>query len=133
MSNNRYGATGLTGGTAGDLDNIDGAVLAEGDQATVTTSSDKTYEYRLDASSAAAESSPTVISPDNNAGDKRWILSGMVTDNPAITGTSTIGDGCTITTPNITAPAITGATTIGTGATITTPIINEILAKAGES
>jgi hypothetical protein len=34
--------------------------------------------YVLDADSAAAESSPNVIAPDANAGDKRWVLTGQV-------------------------------------------------------
>lgn len=70
---NFYGATALTGGASGSLDGIDGADLATGDAAYVVTSSDY-YVYYLNATSAAAESSPDIISPDDNAGDKRWIL-----------------------------------------------------------
>ena len=71
--NRMYAATGLTGSSTGDLDTIDGADLADKDMAIVC---DQTtiYFYVLDADSGAAESSPDVISPDANAGDKRWIL-----------------------------------------------------------
>jgi len=70
---NGYGATALTGGTAGCLDAINGATLLDGDKAFVTTTT-TFYIYSLDDDSAAAESSPNIISPDTSAGDKRWIL-----------------------------------------------------------
>ncbi len=73
MANNFYGATGLIGGAAGALDLIDGAGLADLDAAFVSIAG-KIYVYVLDADSAVAESSPEVISPDTNAGDKRWVL-----------------------------------------------------------
>lgn len=75
MANKLYWATALTGGGTGALDKIDGAGLGDLDAAVVVTAS-LTYVYTLDSDSAAAESSPTVISPDSNAGDKRWILVG---------------------------------------------------------
>ena len=65
--------TALTGGAATALDSIDGDDLAEGDHAILYISG-TVYFYILDEDSAATESSPTVISPDDNAGDKRWIL-----------------------------------------------------------
>ena len=70
---NFYGATGLIGGNSGDLDNIDGTNLATADGAFVVTST-AVYVYYLNATSAAAESSPDIIQPDANGGDKRWIL-----------------------------------------------------------
>ena len=78
-----YTATSLTGGGQGALDNIDASdtkgngtnvALADGDTAVVIVPGDRVYFYQLDADSATAESSPTVISPDDNAGDKRWVL-----------------------------------------------------------
>ena len=63
----------LTGGGDGALDAIDGTSVADGCVALVVTSSGF-YAYQLDEDSAAAESSPTVIKPDSNAGNKRWIL-----------------------------------------------------------
>jgi hypothetical protein len=77
---NFYGATGLIGGAAGDLDNIDGTSLAAGDGAVVITST-TAYLFYLNASSGAVESSPYVISPDANAGNKRWILLGVLTED----------------------------------------------------
>jgi len=80
---NGYGATALTGGTAGCLDAINGATLVDGDKAFVVTTT-QMYVYNMDASSATAESSPTVISPDSNAGDKRWELAYIVTNSRGI-------------------------------------------------
>lgn len=71
-----FSKTALTGGTASALDYIDGAALADGDWAFVDVSN-VIYLYKLDADSAAAESSPSIIAPDTNAGDKRWILKNM--------------------------------------------------------
>jgi hypothetical protein len=73
MAITAYKKTALTGGAAGALDSIDGAGLLDGDFAFVTLAT-ISYIYILDDDSAAAESSPDVISPDANAGDKRWIL-----------------------------------------------------------
>lgn len=72
-----YWATSLTGGGTGALDIIvDGADLADLDGAVVITASN-IYTYSLDADSGLAESSPDIISPDANAGDKRWILTSV--------------------------------------------------------
>jgi len=71
-----FPCTSLTGGGTGALDAIDGSGLESGDVAIVTTSS-AAYVYRMNATSGAAESSPDTISPDSNAGDKRWILAGV--------------------------------------------------------
>jgi|GEM_PF-3192383 len=73
---NFYGATGLIGGSTGDLDNIAGTSLSDGDGAMVITST-AAYIYYLNATSGAAESSPDVISPDVDASNKRWILVNM--------------------------------------------------------
>jgi hypothetical protein len=74
MATNIYGAIALTGGAAGALDAIDGTGLADKDTAIVFAQAGRIYHYILDADSAAAESSPGVIAPDANGGDKRWIL-----------------------------------------------------------
>lgn len=76
MANNFYGAILLSGGATGALDAIDGAGLADLDAAIVQTDG-VVYFYSLDATSGAAESSPGIISPDTNAGTKRWILQGV--------------------------------------------------------
>jgi hypothetical protein len=75
MPSKGYGAIALTGGGTGALDKIDGSVLNDGDVAFVVDAvNNNQYTYTLVSDSAAAESSPTVISPDSNAGDKRWVL-----------------------------------------------------------
>ena len=77
MSKIVYIKTALTGGGASALDGISGTILADGDMAFVNTGGGTNgieYIYILDADSAAAESLPYIVSPDNNAGDKRWIL-----------------------------------------------------------
>lgn len=67
------GATSLTGGTTSSLDNINGGELNDGDPAVVNLPAGGTYWYTLDEDSGLAENSPFVISPDTNAGNKRWI------------------------------------------------------------
>ena len=84
-ANKFFGATGLIGGTAGKLDAIDGDQLSDGDGAQVVTATD-VYFYSLDAASGAAESSPDVISPDDNAGNKRWLLVDVVSGTISPTG-----------------------------------------------
>ena len=76
-----YNATSHVGGTANTADSINGQNLADGDKLIVSTTTN-TYFYTLDVDSAAAEeaTSYTVISPDSNAGDKRWILETVVYD-----------------------------------------------------
>lgn len=74
MANTVYmSKTGLTGGEVTKLDSIDGTGLVDNDVAFVNVTNVQ-YIYRLDADSGAAESSPNIIAPDTNAGDKRWIL-----------------------------------------------------------
>jgi hypothetical protein len=76
MANKIYWSkTALIGGTADALDSIDGASLTDGDFAHVVAGG-KLYIYKLDDDSGATESSPGVITPDANAGTKRWILIG---------------------------------------------------------
>ena len=72
MAKYAYFCTGLTGGTTGCLDKIDGAVLQDQDIALVVESTNF-YVFLLDEDSGESESSPDVIAPDANAGDKRWI------------------------------------------------------------
>ena len=66
-------ARSLTGGGDGALDGIDGAILEDSGIAVVITDS-LAYFYQLNATSGAAEDPPNVIAPDDNPGDKRWIL-----------------------------------------------------------
>jgi hypothetical protein len=76
-----YNATSHTGGGDNALDTINGQNLFDGDKAIVITTTN-TFFYTLDVDSAAAEeaTSYTVISPDSNAGDKRWVLEGIIYD-----------------------------------------------------
>lgn len=68
-------ATGLIGGAFGDLDSIDGNLLADADGAVVIDPATSLhYHYTLNAGSGAAESVPDIIAPDVNPGTKRWIL-----------------------------------------------------------
>ena len=76
MANNFYCRTSLIGGGGGALDQIDGAGLNDLDFAAVSVLN-KVYFYTLDDDSGAAELSPNIISPDANAGTKRWLLQGI--------------------------------------------------------
>lgn len=73
----------LTGGGVTALDAVDGALLNDGDPSFVFTGS-SFYCYRLNATSGAAESSPDIIAPDANPGNKRWILQAVQNVGPAI-------------------------------------------------
>ena len=73
MSTTVYKKSAITGGGATALDGIDGAGLLDSDMAFVTLSG-VLYVYILDADDAGVEASPTRITPDANAGDKRWLL-----------------------------------------------------------
>ena len=70
---NIYCKQALTGGVSGCLDAIDGSILSDGDRAIVITPT-YTYHLILDADSGLTESSPDIIAPDTNAGNKRWVL-----------------------------------------------------------
>jgi hypothetical protein len=96
-----YKKLALTGGGATALDGIDGAALVGNELAFVTVSG-IIYHYILDASSGAAESSPGIISPDTNAGDKRWILQDAV---PAAQSTGT-GNVVRATSPTLVTPTL---------------------------
>ena len=69
MTNYHFNA--LTGGV-NSLDSVDGNNLLDGDRAYTVVAGVFRVHY-LNATSGAAESSPDVISPDTNAGTKRWI------------------------------------------------------------
>jgi hypothetical protein len=63
----------LIGGGTSALDAIDGDDLADGYKAIVINSIGS-YFYYLDATSGLTEAPPYIISPDTNAGNKRWRL-----------------------------------------------------------
>lgn len=73
----------LTGGGTGALDAEPGASFDDGSTALVVTDG-VNYEFRLDASSGVAESTPWTTSmviapdtPDPGNGDERWVLQGI--------------------------------------------------------
>jgi hypothetical protein len=68
-----WAATGLTGGTSGDLDNISVSALSDGDRA-IVIASDDVYHYVYNESSGQSESSPDVVVPDDATGDEAWEL-----------------------------------------------------------
>jgi hypothetical protein len=78
MASKFYGAIGISGGSDGYLDYIDGTSLVDVDGAVVIGSSNNCGLYSLDADSAQAQAIPTCMTPDANAGNKRWILQGLV-------------------------------------------------------
>jgi hypothetical protein len=82
-ANKMWWATCLTESST-CLDGIDGALLTAGDGALVVWDSGSTipnlYIYRL-YESGTTESYPSVISPDTNAGNKRWHLTTLVGRN----------------------------------------------------
>jgi hypothetical protein len=77
MATNRiYCATGLIGNGTGDLDSIKGSGLIDKDMAFAIDQT-TVYVYALDADSGAVQSSPNVIKPNDETGDKRWILQSL--------------------------------------------------------
>ena len=94
-----YIKTALLGGTTNAIDGIDGADLLDGDFAFATISN-VLYHYVLDDDSAAAESSPDIIEPDQNPGDKRWIL------QDTVIGATGSGAPVRATSPTLVTPAL---------------------------
>ena len=70
--NNFYPATSILN-QAGGLPLIDGNDLNDGDGA-IVLNENNAYLYSLDSTSGETEDLPSIISPLNNAGDKRWKL-----------------------------------------------------------
>lgn len=99
-------AQGLTGGTSADLDFIDGADITVGDIGFVTYLGNM-YLYTVDES-GGAESSPAKITPDANAGSKRWVLQGQL----SLSTTTTTVDTVNIEVTNIKAKDGTTSATI---------------------
>lgn len=92
-----YHCNFLTGGTNSTyLDYADGNSLSDKDRAFVLVSG-TFYVYELDADSGVAESSPNIISPDTNAGTKRWILIPAIVISFTSTVTLAGQDGVTVT------------------------------------
>jgi len=103
-----YQKTALTGGSSTALDGINGSNLVDGDFAYVMVSNVQ-YVYVLDADSGAAESSPDVISPDTNAGTKRWILQKAYGPTGAASITSGTISGVTVSASTLTDTGLTSS------------------------
>ena len=73
MTTEYYPATSYIGGGAGALDAIPCATLGMGEIALVANDTVFSVHY-YDANSAAGESSPYIIKPDDNAGNGRWLM-----------------------------------------------------------
>ena len=73
MSTEYYPATSYIGGGAGALDKIPSATLGTGEIALVSNATVFSVHY-YDADSAAGESSPDVIAPDDVGGNGRWLM-----------------------------------------------------------
>ncbi len=105
MAKGGYWANVLIGGGTGALDSINGTGLNNLDTAWCRTI-DTLYPFTLDATSGIAEESPNVIAPDNNAGTKRGILSGVrcnvLTANALVGTTITVGK---ILLPQVNSPS----------------------------
>jgi hypothetical protein len=150
---NIYSAVALTGGTTGSLDSINGSLLNDGDKClTLIPSTGKRYWHYLDSDSGEAESSPTVISPDSNAGTKRWKISGIgqidvhdhadadsggqisftdLTDTPTASGSSDVNTG-TSTSQYITPDALAGSI-LGTKSVVLVAIPQNITITTGDA
>ncbi len=91
-----YGFTSLDIADGNSLKEIDGAILNDGDMALgihyISVSPDVTKNcfYVLDADSGAAESLPDIVAPTSNAGNKRWLLKGILASDTTIAGELTI-------------------------------------------
>lgn len=96
MAQTAYLREALIGGAANALDSVDGSILLNLDFGIVVTnagSGDQIYFFILDEDSAVSESSPNVIAPDTNPGNKRWILQTMISRNNSPPDTNTISSG----------------------------------------
>ena len=78
MSNKFFGAIGISGGSDGYLDDIDGANLSDIDGAILIGNDLRAGFYRMDSDSGLTQSVPTIMQPDANAGTKRWLLGVLI-------------------------------------------------------
>lgn len=139
-TNKVYGAINTAGGTEGALDTVKYAVLSDGDLAIVCNSAEETHIFRFESSSAAAESDPQVIKPDDaGSNNGRWILTDMSIEdlktygNAVFDGTVAITGATTVAA--LTASGLITANTlkIGAGATIDEVDDDDTLAAASDT
>ncbi len=89
----------LTGGGVDALDGIDGATIGTTDTAMVVVGVNpgSVYFYIINSALGGSENAPYVITPDTNAGDKRWVLAARVprlwssVSNPTVNNDVTTG------------------------------------------
>ena len=68
-----YKSVGTTGGTTGKVDSIDGDLLNQGDFNFLFDEANLYWmPFQLDADIGGGENDPLLITPDSNAGNKRW-------------------------------------------------------------
>lgn len=91
MANNLKNASSWVGGASGSLDSHDGADLSSGDAAVTVTSSIVSFHY-LNDSAGASESSPDVVVPDSNAGNKWWDLLGIRVATAQLTSGTSVNE-----------------------------------------
>ncbi len=131
MAKNFYGAIALTGGGTGALDKIDGADLADLDAAFVQVFG-TFYAYTLDDDSGAAEDSPRVISPDTNAGTKRWLLQDVGVIVVADSAPSTVFKGLLWYDTDATGSAVTSTVNVTTYSSSITIAADDVFVLAGD-
>lgn len=79
MTVNFLGAIDISGGAEGSLDAIDGSELSDTDGGFAISAGDlEAGFYTLDADSAESQVIPAIMTPDTNAGDKRWKLTKLL-------------------------------------------------------
>lgn len=87
-----YGRTARIGGAAGALDALDGNALAEGYSAFIVNGSYVFSVHALDSDLSGAESDPTIINPDSNAGTKSWVLASAIFNALTLYSNLDVGD-----------------------------------------
>ena len=80
MTHTIHFRVGLTGGSSGELNNINGNSLHDKDMSIAYESGEVSF-YHLDEFSGSQESPPYVIPPILNSGEKRWLLCDLVIGN----------------------------------------------------
>lgn len=103
-----YKRTALIGGTTTALDGIDGSLLSNGDFAFVFYGN-VNYIYQLDADLGGSESVPDIITPDENAGAKRWVLQACRDASATAKGIVELATGSEVLAGTETAKVITPA------------------------
>jgi hypothetical protein len=97
MTTSIFGATGINGGTDGDMDSIKPAVIADGDICFVVDNTEEFLVYRYNAASTTVESSPRFIRPDDYGIAGVWHMLDLTTDVFTCYGGIIMLDGSSLT------------------------------------